>query len=691
MIRNATVEQIWPLLADFFNFNKWFPTLATCQGIHGTNGEVGCIRYCSGFSIPSNNVDDQISSTPISWSKERLIAIDHDQHSLSYEILESNIGFQSYVSTFRIYAGGSECRDCVIEWSFTVDPVEGLAFDDLVRKYDVGLQRMAQRMEASFENFQPPHLMTHISSFGRDGSRSRSLGRVDSYLDNRLGDSHISDGIDLRPSSATSIDVWFSEFCTKVEMIYIYVDGAPFEADNAFGTSFIARDCHGVLIEAFSTYSFSGSQLVVAEMVGIEVKPGKPYPYHSDNVPGRLHVTQATLGLGSTAERSIVQCAIGHRSPIFLCSLLPNKNESCSLNLEFEEEELVAFSVIGPRSVHLSGYFEADEGDTIRDDYESDSFGEDIADSETESSDFDNSDDGDEFIDDDLDMFPDSPVPNSGVVIEEIEDDEKPTSKTGQSKPQKKNQSKGSEDSKNSQHQAIVKKDSVPVLESEDEDGFPVSNKHGSNSNVQKPELEENSDEKEHVELKSSNVSQVLTKMDDQEKLAKEKSLENEESKKKRKKNKKKSQDNEGETNVDQTVSAKEGQKVSTLESDKQTKAKSSKVRTFANGLVVEELSMGKPDGKKAAPGKQVSVHYIGKLKKNGKQFDANVGRAPFKFRLGLGQVIKGWDVGLEGMRVGDKRRLTIPPEMGYGRKGAGSAIPPNSWLVFDVELNDVR
>ncbi|KAF4352030.1 hypothetical protein F8388_000371 [Cannabis sativa] len=479
---------------------------------------------------------------------------------------------------------------------------------------------------------------------------------------------------------------------------------------------------------------------------GIEVKPGKPYPYHSDNVPGRLHVTQATLGLGSTAERSIVQCAIGHRSPIFLCSLLPNKNESCSLNLEFEEEELVAFSVIGPRSVHLSGYFEADEGDTIRDDYESDSFGEDIADSETESSDFDNSDDGDEFIDDDLDMFPDSPVPNSGVVIEEIEDDEKPTSKTGQSKPQKKNQSKGSEDSKNSQHQAIVKKDSVPVLESEDEDGFPVSNKHGSNSNVQKPELEvqqsnekvektnkkkqdgdgatnlkrkvenidqetraekkkknkknkqlkekigeENSDEKEHVELKSSNVSQVLTKMDDQEKLAKEKSLENEESKKKRKKNKKKSQDNEGETNVDQTVSAKEGQKVSTLESDKQTKAKSSKVRTFANGLVVEELSMGKPDGKKAAPGKQVSVHYIGKLKKNGKQFDANVGRAPFKFRLGLGQVIKGWDVGLEGMRVGDKRRLTIPPEMGYGRKGAGSAIPPNSWLVFDVELNDVR
>ncbi|RVX08364.1 Peptidyl-prolyl cis-trans isomerase FKBP53 [Vitis vinifera] len=83
----------------------------------------------------------------------------------------------------------------------------------------------------------------------------------------------------------------------------------------------------------------------------------------------------------------------------------------------------------------------------------------------------------------------------------------------------------------------------------------------------------------------------------------------------------------------------------------------------------------------------QVSVHYIGNLKKNGKIFDSNVGRAPFKFRLGVGQVIKGWDVGVNGMRVGDKRRLTIPPSMGYGDQGAGKTIPPNSWLVFDVEL----
>ena len=67
----------------------------------------------------------------------------------------------------------------------------------------------------------------------------------------------------------------------------------------------------------------------------------------------------------------MLQCHVGHKSPIFLCSLLPNKNETCPLNLEFESDDLVAFSVIGPQSVHLSGYFEADEGDFIQDDYES--------------------------------------------------------------------------------------------------------------------------------------------------------------------------------------------------------------------------------------------------------------------------------------------------------------------------------
>ncbi|KAK3213011.1 hypothetical protein Dsin_017717 [Dipteronia sinensis] len=143
-LTQATADQIWTLFKDFFNLHKWFPSLSTSYGVHGTNGRPGCIRYCAGFSIPASN-DGNI---PVRWSKERLIAVDQDHRSLSYEIVESNIGFESYVSTVKIVPGDHE-NGCLIEWSFAVDPVEGMEFVDLVRKYDVGLQRMAKKMEDS--------------------------------------------------------------------------------------------------------------------------------------------------------------------------------------------------------------------------------------------------------------------------------------------------------------------------------------------------------------------------------------------------------------------------------------------------------------------------------------------------------------------------------------------------------------
>ena len=101
--------------------------------------------------------------------------------------------------------------------------------------------------------------------------------------------------------------------------------------------------------------------------------------------------------------------------------------------------------------------------------------------------------------------------------------------------------------------------------------------------------------------------------------------------------------------------------------------------------FIVETLQQG--TGQIAAAGQQVSVHYEGKLT-DGTVFDASRPRGQaFSFTLGKGQVIKGWDHGVEGMAVGEIRRLTIPPEMGYGARGAGGVIPPNATLIFEVEL----
>jgi len=109
--------------------------------------------------------------------------------------------------------------------------------------------------------------------------------------------------------------------------------------------------------------------------------------------------------------------------------------------------------------------------------------------------------------------------------------------------------------------------------------------------------------------------------------------------------------------------------------------------QTLAGGLVIEDAKLG--DGPVARAGKKVSMRYIGKLQ-NGKVFDSNTKGSPLTFTLGRGEVISGWDKGVDGLKVGGERRLTIPPAMAYGKKGV-SGIPPNSTLIFDVKLLSVK
>ena len=121
--------------------------------------------------------------------------------------------------------------------------------------------------------------------------------------------------------------------------------------------------------------------------------------------------------------------------------------------------------------------------------------------------------------------------------------------------------------------------------------------------------------------------------------------------------------------------------------------AATNQVIEMPNGLKYTDTKTG--DGATATPGNKVSVHYTGWLYNNGAKgakFDSSVDRGqPFQFTLGAHQVIAGWDEGVAGMKVGGKRTLIIPPELGYGARGAGGVIPPNATLMFDVELLGVQ
>lgn len=122
---------------------------------------------------------------------------------------------------------------------------------------------------------------------------------------------------------------------------------------------------------------------------------------------------------------------------------------------------------------------------------------------------------------------------------------------------------------------------------------------------------------------------------------------------------------------------------------DKKLETNQERIITMENGLKIEDLEVG--TGEEAVAGKQITVHYTGTLE-DGTKFDSSLDRGtPFSFTLGAGSVIQGWEQGFEGMKVGGKRKLTIPSDLGYGDVGAPPTIPGGATLIFEVELLEIK
>lgn len=411
------------------------------------------------------------------------------------------------------------------------------------------------------------------------------------------------------------------------------------------------------------------------------MQPEKPYLHSDEDGVSKLHLSHATLGLDCKGkDRTVVKCKVGDNPELLLCSLIPGVSESCALDLLFDQE--VTFTVSGATSVHLTGYYMP-----LEEPYSS----------EEDDDEYD-SEDGFEFsdeedIEDDSDL---EQVRPSSVQIVEVDDaGMNITGKNellaitdgGKSASKKRKNEEAVKAKTNGAEKSAAKDTDVAMGEhSEDDDGFPVLGKKGGPVIIQTPKKKQAVSGGDGTPVPAP----ASTPAADAPTSAEGK-------KKKKKKNKTKSPGKEEQ--VAKTPEPKDNGKAAektpvktpTAEAGKASKKDSTPVKKYPNGLEVEELAIGKPDGKQAVPGKKVAMQYTGKLQSNGKIFDSTVGKKAFEFRLGVGEVIKGWDVGVNGMRVGDKRRLTIPPQMAYGPKGVKGTIPGNAWLTFDVELVNVK
>lgn len=367
---------------------------------------------------------------------------------------------------------------------------------------------------------------------------------------------------------------------------------------------------------------------------GLIMEPNKRY---TQVVEDPFHVSMASLDL-TTADDDLVQVMLGYGNRNFLlCTLKKDKTWQVPLDLNFREGTKIAFTCNGQGHVHLSGYLISNE-------------------------------------DFDLDELEEEE--------EEEEEEEVPQLVDRKTKRKATDSLKNQKNIKRSKQVVETESSGDEEIDLDGSDSDDSDRESDDKSLINEKEDETDSDEDEEEEeeepkkvkhhQKDKKNKQQQKKKEDINKLVNGKDAKQDQQSKQQKKTKGKQEQQSNKQN------AQVGQNVQNIQ----------KKRIVEGGVQIEELKVG--NGAPAKTGKFVSVYYVGRLK-NGKKFDSTTQGEGFKFRLGKGEVIRGWDVGIAGMEVGGKRRITIPPAMAYGAKGSPPVIPGNSTLVFEVELRNVH
>jgi len=439
---------------------------------------------------------------------------------------------------------------------------------------------------------------------------------------------------------------------------------------------------------------------------GLICKPGKRY---ETEVQEAFRMTKACIDPSSCKDGKVtslmVECDNGEE---FIIANLSLKSFNESLDIAFNEGEKICFKVDGTATVHLTGNLLEDSPPGDMFDMETDS--DDVEESEVEEAaaeppqkrkkDLVNGkakkakkDEGDTTVDttlgdlDDTENFAeeeDSDDDEDDDDDDDEEDDSEDTSMadTTAATEGSDDSEDDSDDEEEEEKEPEVKK-TVKATPKGDKKAEKVEKTPKPAEKKEKQEVKTPKPAEKKQEMKTPKQDANAQKEGAVPKTPKETKTPKAEAK--TPKQEAKTPKQEGKTpKVDAKTPKEEGKSGKEV----QTPGKTPK-RTMKGGIQVEDVKEG--SGPECKPGNMVGMYYEGRLKSNNKKFDGLKDGKPFKFKLGSGQVIKGWDIGVLGMKVGGKRKLIIPPKLGYGTTGAPPDIPPNSTLVFDIECKFVK